>query len=160
MILNLDRDEWFAALTFGVIIDADHLFAVPRYVSENGVAAILNPSWDDGSGLPWKSAFHHPEGAFVVGYLSIGWRLLIPLIFWGTHVAIDEFQLATIEYSGLIESIFLGAVVVGIVSLGYSRWLHLEPDGDFRLYMAHLKKTAGRALSSRPAPQPPSEGTI
>jgi len=160
MLLNLNRDEWFAALTFGVVIDADHLFAAPRYVSDNGVAAILSPTWDDGSGLPWKSSFHHPEGAFVVGYLAMGWRLLIPLVFWGTHVAIDEFQLATIEHSGVIESVFLSAVVGGIVSLGYKRWLALEPEGDFQQYMAHVKKTLKSVLSSRPVPQPPSEGTI
>jgi len=160
MLLNLNRDEWFVALLFGVVIDADHLFAVPRYVSDNGVAAILSPTWDDGSGLPWKSSFHHPEGAFVVGYLAIGWRLFIPFLFWGTHLAIDEFQLATIEYSGIIELIFLSAVVGGIVVLGYRRWLAVEPDGDFQHYMAYLKSTLKRHLSRRPVAQPPSEGTI
>ena len=155
----MNREEWFAALTFGVIIDADHLFAVPRYVSDNGAAAILSPTWDDGSGLPWKSSFHHPEGAFVVGYLAIGWRLFLPLLFWGTHLVIDELQLATIEYSAIIESVFLCAVVGGIVALGYSRWLHLEPEGGFRQYLIYVKEWFRNSLSSRPAPEPPSQDT-
>ena len=156
MLLNLNRNEWFVALTFGVVIDADHLFAMPRYVSDNGVAAILSPTWDDGSGLPWKSSFHHPEGAFVVGYLAIGWRLFIPFLFWGTHVAIDEFQLATIEHSGIIESVFLSAVVGGIIALGYKRWLELEPEGDFQHYLSYVKRTLRNSLTYRSAIQPPS----
>lgn len=159
MLLNLNRDEWFVALTFGVIIDADHLFALPRYVSDNGAGAILAPTWDDGSGLPWKSAFHHPEGAFVVGYLAIGWRLFIPFLFWGSHLLIDEFQLATLEYSAFIESIFLSAVVGGIVILGYKRWSALEPDGDFRQYLVYVKKWFKDALSLRPSSIPPSGDT-
>ncbi len=160
MLLNLDRQEWFAAITFGVVIDADHLFALPRYVSDNGAGAILSPTWDDGSGLPWKSSFHHPEGAFVVGYLAIGWRFLIPLLFWGSHVAIDEFQLATLEHSTIIESVFLAAVVGSILMLGYRRWLELEPEGDFQQFLLYVKERMRSALTARPAPQPPSEGTI
>lgn len=143
-----------------MVIDADHLFALPRYVSDNGVAAILRPTWDDTSGLPWKSVFHHPEGAFIVGYLSVGWRLLIPLLFWGTHVAIDEFQLATIEHSAVIESVFLSVVVTGIFVLCYKRWLELEPDGDLQQYLIYVKERLRSALSSRSVPQPPSEDTI
>lgn len=160
MLLNLDRQEWFAAITFGVVIDADHLFALPRYVSDNGAAAILSPTWDDGSGLPWKSSFHHPEGAFVVGYLAVGWRFLIPLLFWGSHVVIDEFQLATLEHSAVIESVFLAAVIGGILMLGYRRWLELEPEGDFQQFMLYVKERMRGALTARPSPQPPSEGTI
>lgn len=160
MLLHLDREEWFVALAFGVFIDADHLFALPRYVSDNGAAAILSPTWDDGSGLPWKSSFHHPEGAFVVGYLAIGWRFLIPLLFWGTHLTIDEFQLATLQHSAIIESVFLCAVVGGVVFLGYTRWLELEPEGDFQKYLLHVKDWLRKALSGHPVPEPPSQGTI
>src|SRR3989339_2042025 len=85
MLLRLNRDEWFIALLFGVVIDADHLFAVPRYVSDNGWAALLRQSWDDASGLPWKSWFHYPMAAIVVGYLSIGWRMAPPLSPLGPH---------------------------------------------------------------------------
>jgi len=143
-----------------VVIDADHLFALPRYVSDNGAAAILSPTWDDGSGLPWKSSFHYPEGAFVVGYLAIGWRFLIPLVFWGSHVAIDEFQLATIEYSAIVESVFLCSVVGTVVALGYKRYLEAEPDGDFRMFLNHVKDWLRKSLSGRPSRESPSQDTI
>ena len=47
LVLNLNRDEWFVALLFGVAIDLDHVFAAPRYISQNGWAAILRPTWSD-----------------------------------------------------------------------------------------------------------------
>jgi len=151
LLLNLDRNEWVVALSFGVLIDADHLFALPRYVHDNGAAAILAPTWDDGSGLPWKSAYHHGDGAFVVGYLSVGSRLFYPFIFWGIHVAMDELQLATIEYTTPIEAAIFSSVVVGIVYIGYFRWHALEPDKGFSDYLSHLKsivkKSVGRSAS-------------
>jgi len=155
--LGLDRDEWFVAITFGVLIDADHLFAAPRYISDNGWGAILAPTWDDGSGLPWKSAFHHPEGAFVVGYLSVGWRFFMPMLFWGSHVALDELQLATLEHSAVVETLLLAGIVSGIVLVGHSRWSALHPDEDVRAYaryvvarMVQLLRRRGGQVSRRP----------
>lgn len=145
MLLNMSRDEWFVALTFGVLIDADHVFAMPRYVSDNGWDAILRPIWDDGSGLPWKSLFHYPVGAFVVAPLAIGWRYLIPLLFWSVHVFLDYFQSWTIEYSAPVESLLIVGVSSGIVFVAYSSWKHLEPDGDFRIF---TKRVAARMRSS------------
>jgi len=149
--MNLDRNEWVVALSFGVLIDADHLFALPRYVHDNGATAILAPTWDDGSGLPWKSAYHFGDGAFVVGYLSVGSRLLYPFVFWGVHVAMDELQLATIDYSTPIEVAILSSAVLGTVYLGYFRWHALEPDKGFAEYVTYLKgyikKAVGRSTS-------------
>ena len=149
--MNLDRNEWVVALSFGVLIDADHLLALPRYVHDNGAAAILAPTWDDGSGLPWKSAYHHGDGAFVVGYLSVGSRLFYPFIFWGIHLAMDELQLAAIEYSTSIEVAILSTSIIGIVYIGYFRWHALEPDKGFAEYVSHLKsivrKSVGRSVS-------------
>jgi hypothetical protein len=144
--MNLDRNEWVVALSFGVLIDADHLFALPRYVSDNGAAAILRPTWDDASGLPWKSAYHYGEGAFVVGYLSLGSRLFFPFIFWGVHVAMDELQLAAIGYSTPIEVAILSSTVVGIVYIGYFRWHALEPDKNFADYVSYLKTWMKKSL--------------
>jgi len=155
MLLSLDRDEWLAALTFGVLIDADHLFAMPRYVTDNGWGAVLRPTWDDGSGLPWKSLFHYPIGVFVVAPLSIGWRFFVPLLFWGTHLIIDWFQIETIQYSALIESAFLALVLTGILYLGFRRWDELEPGRGIRAYLYHLKMefkrvfSRGRSVSNR-----------
>ncbi len=149
LLLNLDRNEWVVALSFGVLIDADHLFAIRRYVAANGYGAILAPTWDDGSGLPWKSAFHYAEGSFVVGYLSLGSRLFYPFIFWGVHVVIDDFQLATLKYSTPIETVVFTSTILGILSVGYHRWHRLEPDAGFREYLSHLKTEANRIFTSR-----------
>jgi hypothetical protein len=138
LLLNLDRNEWVVALSFGVLIDADHLFAIRRYVADNGYAAILRPTWDDASGLPWKSAFHYGEGSFIVGYLSIGSRLFYPFIFWGLHITMDDLQLATLKYSTPIESVVFSSAVIGIVSIGYYRWHALQPESGFGDYVGFL----------------------
>ncbi len=149
--MNLDRNEWVVALSFGVLIDADHLFALPRYVSDNGAAAILRPTWDDASGLPWKSAYHFGEGAFVVGYLSLGSRLFFPFIFWGVHVAMDELQLAAIKYSTPIELVILSSTVAGIVYIGYFRWHALEPDKGLADYVSYLRSSIKKAVGLSPS---------
>jgi len=146
LLLSLNRDEWFIALTFGVLLDADHLFAAPRYISDNGLAAILRPTWEDGSGLPWKSLLHYPIGFFVVAPLSIGWRYLLPLLFWGVHVGIDEFQSATLEHTTAIESVLFVSTCLGIFAIKYRRWIALTPDGDLSGYLSHLKGRADAAL--------------
>jgi hypothetical protein len=147
LLLNLDRNEWVAALSFGVLIDADHLFGIRRYVADNGYTAILSPTWDDGSGLPWKSAFHYPEGSFVVGYLSIGSRLFYPFIFWGIHLVMDWLQVAAIDYSTPIETVVLTSSVAGIVYIGYFRWHGLQPESGFREYVSSLGARVRKAFT-------------
>lgn len=147
LLLNLDRNEWVVALSFGVLIDADHLFAVRRYVSHNGLAAILSPTWDDGSGLPWKSAYHYGDGAFIVGYLAVGSRLFYPFLFWGIHVAIDDLQLSALEYSTPMEIALFTSAVAGIVYIGYRRWHGLEPESTFQDYMVYVKDRIKAAIS-------------
>ena len=136
MLLNLNRDEWFAAFTFGVIVDADHLFALPRYISDNGWTAILRSTWDDASGLPWKSLLHYPVGAAIVGPLSVGWRYLVPLTFWAVHVSIDELQVELIEYSNPIEAVMFAGASAGIVYFGYARWAETREDATLRGYLS------------------------
>jgi hypothetical protein len=138
LFLNLNKDEWFIALTFGVAIDLDHVLAAPRYISDNGLAAILRPSWDDGSGLPWRSLMHYPVAAFVVVPLSIGWRYFVPLLFWSTHLGIDYIQSATLAYSAPVEIVFMTACTVGIVFLVYRHWSDLRPDADFNQFVSQL----------------------
>lgn len=146
-MLNLDRNEWFIAVSFGVLIDLDHLFALPRYVSHNGAAAILRPTWDDGSGLPWKSAFHYPEGSFVVGYLSIGWRFFFPFLFWGVHLFLDWLQLAALNYSTPIETALFSSSVAGIVYISYRRWHALHPEAVIQDFYVHVKTWMKNPLS-------------
>ena len=144
MLLNLNRDEWVVALSFGVLIDADHLFAAPRYVGDNGLGAILRPSWDDGSGLPWRSLIHYPIGAFVVLPLSVGWRFMIPALFWGVHLVVDQLQAWLIHWNTPAEAALLTGACAGIVLIWYRRWLDVTPDGDFRQFI----RAARMALSS------------
>lgn len=147
LFLSLDREEWLAALMFGVLVDADHLFAVPRYVADNGWSSIFRPTWDDGSGLQWRSLFHYPVGAFVVAPLAIGWRFFVPLLFWGTHLIIDWFQTETIRYSALVESVFLILVCLGILYIGFRRWDELDPGRGIGAYILHLRSEFARTLS-------------
>jgi len=140
LLLNLDRNEWFAALAFGVALDVDHLFAAPGYVERNGFAAILKPSWDDGSGIPWRSVLHYPMGAFLVIPLSVGWRLLLPLLFWLTHLAIDYVQSVTLAYSAVVESAFLASVCLGIFAFSYQAWAAASSDHGLRPFLRYVKE--------------------
>ena len=137
-MLNLTKDEWYVVLLFGVAIDLDHAFAAPRYVTDNGWSAILLPTWDDGSGLPWKSLFHYPVGAFVVLPLAVGWRLLLPFTFWGMHVAIDYFQEAIVEYSNPVELVVFCAACYGIALVRHRRWKELGAEGTFMQYLSKV----------------------
>lgn len=147
MLLRLNRHEWFVALMFGVVVDADHLFALPRYVEDNGWSAVLRQTWDDASGLPWKSWLHHPMGAIVVGYLSLGWRLAVPLSFWATHVGMDWLQLAVGGYNTAVESAILVGSSAGIVFLGYSTWSARTGLSGLGLYLGSLSVRLRTALS-------------
>jgi hypothetical protein len=135
LILNLNRDEWFIAFMFGVVIDADHLFAAPRYVSHNGWEALFRRSWDDGSGLPWRSLLHYPVGAFVVVPLSIGWRFFLPALFWALHLELDYIQTATLSWSTPIEAAVMTSSCIGIVYVLNRNWSEANPEGDFRQFI-------------------------
>lgn len=148
MLIRLNRHEWFIALLFGVVIDADHLFALPRYVDDNGWSALLRQTWDDGSGLPWRSWFHHPMAAIVVGYLAVGWRLALPLVFWALHVGMDGLQLLLSGANTAIESMLLAGSVIGIVALSYSRWSLLTGLSGARPYAISLASSS-RAVFAR-----------
>ncbi|MGQ9587653.1 MAG: hypothetical protein ACUVT7_04640 [Thermoplasmata archaeon] len=151
ILLNLDRNEWFVALTFGVLVDADHLLATPRYVSDNGLAAILRPTWDDGSGFQWRSLFHDPIAFGVVAPLAIGWRFLIPLLFWGTHIGMDYLQIWTIDHSALVEAVVFALACTGIVFVEYRRWKITVPKGGLREFLFHISASFRSYLSARRA---------
>jgi len=148
MLLRLNRDEWFIALLFGVVIDADHLFAVPRFVSDNGWAALLRQSWDDASGLPWKSWFHYPMAAIVVGYLSIGWRLALPLALWALHLGMDGLQLMLGDLNTLVESALLIGSTSGVIFLAYSHWSLMTGGSGLKAYAAFIATSSRSKLSS------------
>lgn len=138
LVLNLNRDEWFVALMFGVLIDGDHLFAAPRYISDNGYAAILSPTWDDGSGHAWKSLLHYPVGFFVVAPLAIGWRFMVPLLFWSVHLGMDYLQTEFVKYSTPMETVVFAGTCTGILFIQYRAWSEVRPDSDFSKYVTYL----------------------
>jgi len=142
MLLRLNRDEVFIALMFGVVIDIDHIFALPRYVEDNGWAAILRQSWDDGTGLPWRSWLHHPMSAIVVGHLSEGWRYLLPLPFWAIHLGMDWLQLAVSEYNAAVESAILVLSATGIAYVKYSDWAQLTGHTGAGPFLEHMVASA------------------
>jgi len=143
-LLNLDWNEWFVALLFGIAIDIDHLFAVPGYVDRNGLGAILRPTWDDGSGAVWRSVLHEPMGAFLVIPLAVGWRFMLPLVFWSTHLLIDYAQAATLSHSALVESLFLGTVCACLFGLGYYRWRVSEASTGLVPFLVYIRDSVKR----------------
>lgn len=148
MLLRLDRNEWFVAVMFGIVIDVDHLFALPRYVSANGWSAVLNQSWDDGSGLPWKSWFHYPLTAIVVGHLSLGWRFALPIAFWSLHLGMDGLQQILGDLNTVLESALLLGSAAGIVFLTYSDWSMTSGRTGLRAYADFVASSSRAKLSS------------
>ncbi len=145
--MNLDKHEWFVAIMFGVMIDLDHLFAAPKFIGEHGWAGFLKPTWDDGSGLQWRSLFHEPIGAFVVAPLAIGWRYFVPLLFWTAHVGLDKLQNSTLAYSAPVESVLLVAVCSGLVVVSYRRWGDGRDEVSFRLFVADVGSRARSGMA-------------
>jgi len=139
LLINLNKNEWMVVMLFGVIVDLDHIFAAPRYIGDNGWSAVLRPTWDDGSGEPYKSLFHEPVGFFVMAPLAQGWRYLLPLLAWSSHVVLDWLQNATLAYSALVESAVLIAACAGIVAVAYSRWSEVREESTFRTYVLYLR---------------------
>lgn len=104
--LTLDRNDSFMALLFGVFIDADHLLGLKEYAQSKGVASVLDLDSLVQADGQWKSLLHNPMAAALVGPMSIGSRLAVPLLFWGVHVCMDQ-----------IEDIFLGVFSVPEIAL-------------------------------------------
>ncbi|MBN1677645.1 MAG: hypothetical protein JW880_03825 [Candidatus Thermoplasmatota archaeon] len=69
-----------------------------------------------------------------------------PLLFWGVHVGIDEFQSATLSHSAVIESVVFTAVCSGIFLVQYRRWVALTPESNVAGYLSHLWERANVAL--------------
>lgn len=147
MLLRLNRGEWLVALMFGVVIDVDHLFALPRYVEDNGWSAVLRQTWDDGSGLPWKSWFHYPMAAIVVGHLSVGWRFALPLSFWALHLGMDGLQLMLGDLNMLVETAILLGSAAGIVFMTYSQWSLMTGGSGLKAYVGFLATSSRARLS-------------
>lgn len=99
-LLDLDGNEAFVALLFGVFIDLDHLMGMPEFIHQNGVASIADAEAFMTSDIQWKSLFHSPVAVLVVAPVAIAFRYMFPLLIWGSHLLMDWVQEA---YLGLFS---------------------------------------------------------
>lgn len=113
-LLDLDRNEAFVALLFGVFIDIDHIFGIPDFVSKNGILNITNKEMLLSSPIQWKSAFHNPMAILVVAPSSASFRFAIPLFAWGIHIAMDAIQVECLGVASLVEILFM-LMLLGIL---------------------------------------------
>jgi len=106
--LSLNKNDSFVALLFGVFIDADHILGLRDYAQTNGLASIFDIDSLMNPGGQWKSLLHSPIAAALVGPMSIGSRLALPLLFWAVHVCMDQVEDLFLGVSSVPEIIFLG----------------------------------------------------
>jgi len=126
-IFDLDRNEAFAALLFGVFIDIDHLFAYPEFLSREGTANALNWHAALSDNIQWKSLMHQPLAGIVVAPLSIGYRLMIPLSMWALHLFLDYIQTFYLGVASVWEILFIAVLVFALVRIEYSKFAEKEP---------------------------------
>ncbi len=120
-LMNLDRNDAFIALVFGVFIDLDHLFGLKEYTEARGITALLDFDSLMNPGGQWKSLFHNPMAIGVIAPLSAGSRLGIPILFWGVHLIMD---FAADMFLGLFsapEALLLALAGIALVSIRYAR---------------------------------------
>jgi len=118
-ILNLDRNESFVALLFGVFIDLDHLLAVPDYLMKEGIQNIANVDVMLHSDVHWKSMMHSPIAIMIVAPVSMAFRMAIPLLFWSVHIAMD---FAQEKYLGICSFPEMGLLAFCIAGLGWMEY--------------------------------------
>lgn len=152
-MMRLDRNDAFVALLFGVFIDFDHLLGLGNYAKSHGFRAVfdfhslLSP---DGQ---WKSMFHNSVAFAVVGPLSVASRLAVPLIFWGTHVAMDVIETSYLGVLSSAEGVFLGLCICAFLSLRYARYLQSCSSGTLAHYFETEFRTLREAFRFRSMPQ-------
>jgi hypothetical protein len=122
-LLNLDRNDAFIALVFGVFIDLDHLFGLKQYTEARGIAALLDFDSLMNPGGQWKSMFHSPVAVGVVAPLSVGSRLAIPILFWGVHLAMDFAEDTFLGLFSAPEAMLLALAGIALVSMRYAKCL-------------------------------------
>ena len=131
-IFRLDRTEAFAALMFGFLIDLDHVFAMVDFVNIQGVSGALDYQAAMASDLEWKSLFHSPVAAFIIGPLSAGFRMAVPALAWGLHLGMDWLQ---IEYLGVLSAVELVLLIALIAALLYLEKHELDSTGERHTYL-------------------------
>jgi hypothetical protein len=128
---RLDRTEAFAVLLFGVLIDLDHVFALVDFWSMAGMSGALDYQAAMATDLEWKSLFHSPAAAIIIGPACAGFRMATPGLAWGLHLALDWVQ---IEYLGVLSAVEMALLVALVVALICMEKFELEFDGQKHTY--------------------------
>jgi hypothetical protein len=151
-LLSLDRNDSFVALMFGVFIDFDHLLGLNDYIRTNGFSGLFDMESIMHPEGQWKSLFHNPIAVMVVGPVSIGSRMAIPLLFWGTHLAMDYVQETFLGLFSLVEMAILAGATVTLLVLRYRQHRALHDDlavlRYLRIEMSGLSRSFGRLVRS------------
>jgi hypothetical protein len=122
-LMNLDRNDAFVALVFGVFIDIDHLFGLREYAETRGFAALFDIDSLMNPGGQWKSLFHSPMAVGMVAPMSVGSRLAVPLLFWGVHLTMDFAEDNILGLLSAPEAVLAVIAACGFVSLRYAKYL-------------------------------------
>lgn len=148
--LNLDRNDAFVALLFGVFIDVDHLFGLEGYVKANGIVGLVDFDGLMNADGHWKSLLHNPVAVMVVGPLSVASRLAVPLLFWAVHVGMDYVEDAFLGVFSFPEAVLLTVMSLGLVTMRFSKHLELRPDATLWQYLAVEWRILRDAIRFRP----------
>lgn len=107
--------QWVLALSFGVVIDIDHLVQFPAYVAMNGTAA-LTPGAMLEWGSAWQGVMHTPWALILVIPVALLYRTAIPLAFWGLHM-VQDFVIARhyVTWGGALEWAIVALLALGVV---------------------------------------------
>jgi len=135
-LLTLDRNDAFVAILFGVFIDFDHLIGLKDYAKANGIQAVFDFDSLTHAGGQWKSLLHSPVAIAVVGPISVASRLMIPLLFWGMHIAMDFVEENFLGNFSTLEAMLLAIASIGLVTIRYGKYLQSYADGTFSQYLS------------------------
>lgn len=134
------RAQWALAVGFGVVIDLDHLVQLPAYVAMHGAAA-LTPEEMLRWGSAWQGVMHTPWALLLVVPAALAFRSLVPLAFWGLHMA-QDFVVARhyVPWGGALEWAIVAALAAAVGAL---LWLDHRKHGSGRSFVRHAAVTFG-----------------
>ena len=158
-IVPFQARDWVIALTFGVLIDLDHLLQIPAYIQANGLAA-LKPGEMAQWGGAWQGIMHKPVALALVGFASLALWSWLPLTFWGLHM-FQDFVIARhfVTFGGPLEWAIIVALagIVGLILVLDHRFtapagLSLRDHAAARFGIAALLIPAAAAAPDAAAP--------
>ena len=95
--------EWLLAVSFGVLIDLDHVLQFPAYVATHGWSAATPAAMLEWGGA-WQGFMHTPWALALVLPACFVFTSWFPLAFWGLHM-VQDFVIARhlVRFGGPIE---------------------------------------------------------